>query len=469
MERIFENTCLAFENTLLIFKNICSAFENTLLIFENTSSVFENIRLIFENKGLYNNENPKNLFLQYTNSFPKFAPTQTKTMSEININVLESEAGFRVLFEYATISIIVVGQEGRIELANPCTEGLFGYKNAELIGKMVEILIPESLHAKHIHHRDGYFAKPKSRHMGLGMELFAKKKDGTIFPVEISLGHYELAGEKLAVAFITDITVRKDAENNLIKINENLEEIIEERTLELTQALEREKELNEMKSRFVSIASHEFRTPLSAILSSVSLVESYIEKNNVENRIKHIQRIKSSVRMLTLILDDFLSLDKLEQGKMQMEMHLFNVTEFANDIIEEVHGMLKVGQQINYNHVGNTSIILDKKILRNILLNLLSNAIKYSGEGKEILLNIVIKDKHIKIAIKDNGIGIPEEDQNNIFGKFFRANNSGTIQGTGLGLNIVKRYVELLNGTISFISKQNEGTTFTIELNQNTH
>jgi PAS domain S-box-containing protein len=119
---------------------------------------------------------------------------------------LESEAGFRVLFECATISILVINEKGEIELSNPCAETLFGYKPAELIGKPIEVLIPQDLRSRHTHHRESYFAKPKARPMGLGMELYAQKKNGDVFPVAISLGHYELEGDKLAVAFITDIT-----------------------------------------------------------------------------------------------------------------------------------------------------------------------------------------------------------------------------------------------------------------------
>src|ERR1019366_367970 len=170
-------------------------------------------------------------------------------MSDQNVISLESEIGFRALFENATIGILVVGKKGTIELVNPNARKLFGYTNTELIGKSIEILIPESLHGKHEHHRESYFEKPKSRPMGLGGDLYARRKDGTVFPVEISLGYYELGGEKLAMAFVSDITRRKEAENKLNKINEELEQRVHDRTLELTAALEREIELNELKSR----------------------------------------------------------------------------------------------------------------------------------------------------------------------------------------------------------------------------
>ncbi len=384
-------------------------------------------------------------------------------MSKQQLSVLEGEAGFRVLFEYATISILVVGKEGRIELANPCAMDLFGYTAGELIGQPLEILIPDQLRNRHQHHREGYFERPKARPMGFGLDLYARRKGGDVFPVEISLGHYELNGERLAVAFVTDITKRKEAEQELKRANEELEQRVRERTLELTDSLEREKTMNEMKSRFVSMASHEFRTPLSAVLSSISLVEQYHGPENDEKRKKHIDRIKSSVKNMTAILNDFLSLDKLEQGKVEVERGLFSLPEFAEDIVDELRGILKKGQNIRCGHSGDTEILQDKKILRNVFLNLLSNAIKYSGEDQEIQLGTEVRNNRVTIVISDKGIGIPEDEQEHLFNRFFRAKNSVNIQGTGLGLNIVKRYVELMSGTIRFTSLPGEGTSFIVE------
>ena len=386
-------------------------------------------------------------------------------MKEIS---LESEAGFKALFDYATIAILVISRDGRIELINPAAEKLFGYNNAELIGQSLEMLIPGDLRHQHVQHRTKYFEKPKARPMGRGIDLFAQKKEGPIFPVEISLGYYQLDGEMLAVAFVTDITERKLMEQQLKEANESLEKKVIERTFELTEALEREKELNEMKSRFVSMASHEFRTPLSAVLSSISLVETYKDPEHEEKRKKHIERIKGSVRNLTDILNNFLSLDKLEQGKIEAETSQFDISEFMEDIIEEMESMLKKkNQKIIYSHTGQKEIVLDRKILRNIMFNLLSNAIKYSPENKEIFVSIKVEKKNVVIAVKDNGMGIPEHEQKNLFKNFFRANNTVNIQGTGLGLSIVKKYVELLHGSINFESNPGSGTVFTVQFPEN--
>lgn len=243
-----------------------------------------------------------------------------------------------------------------------------------------------------------------------------------------------------------------------------LEQKVRERTLELTESLNREKELNELKSRFVSMASHEFRTPLSAILSSVSLIESYYSDHQTEKRKKHIERIKSSVKNLTGILDDFLSIDKLESQKNKLNYVQFNLYDFGLDILEELNGMLKHSQHINFTYKGAKGILQDKQILKSILLNLLSNSIKYSDEHQAIQLLIHVKKDRLIMRITDEGIGIPVDEQSKIFSKFFRARNTINIQGTGLGLNIVKKYIEILGGTISFKSIPRQGTAFIVQL-----
>ncbi len=232
---------------------------------------------------------------------------------------------------------------------------------------------------------------------------------------------------------------------------------------EIRKSLEKEKELNELKSRFVSMASHEFRTPLSTILSSVSLVQKYDSPENEDKREKHIIRIKSAVNNLTGILNDFLSLDKLETGKVENNPVEFDVVKFAEEMTEEMQAVAKKGQSVIYKHSGkNTIVVADKHILKNILHNLLSNASKYSGEGTEVSFNTFSDKTKLKIEIRDNGIGIPEEEKQHMFERFFRAKNAVNIGGTGLGLNIVKKYTELLNGEIGFESKAGEGTTFTL-------
>lgn len=229
-------------------------------------------------------------------------------------------------------------------------------------------------------------------------------------------------------------------------------------------ALEKEKELNVMKSNFVSIASHEFRTPLTTILSSVSLLEQYNTPETQQKRERHIFLIKSAVREMMAILEEFLSLEKIEEGKAHVKNELLNLYEMAQRTVEKFNGALRTGQQIDYSHNGKAEVNGDGGVINQILNNLLSNAIKYSPEHTRIVFDTLIDDKMITITVQDQGIGISDDDQKHLFERFFRASNSGNIKGTGLGLHIVKRSIDLVGGTIEVDSEIGKGTRFTILL-----
>jgi len=239
---------------------------------------------------------------------------------------------------------------------------------------------------------------------------------------------------------------------------------LEESREELRQTLEKEKELNEMKSRFVSMASHEFRTPLATILSSLTLVSKYGEMNEKENQQRHIQRIKTSISHLTDLLNDVLSISKLEEGKIMPSPELFDIKQFTEQVIQELHPVLKKGQTIQFSHNGLLDVFVDPKFLRVILFNLISNAIKFSPENKPITVSCSVSETLIELNVTDNGIGINDEDKEHLFERFFRGHNVTNIQGTGLGLNIVSRYLELMQGDIQVDSKINEGTTFAVTI-----
>ena len=398
--------------------------------------------------------------------------------------------GFEALFNSASMGIIVVNDKGVIIMANNFANTLFSYFDESMIGEPLEKLIPQRYHSKHVGYRDDYIHKPQARAMGLGMTLSAQRKDGSEFPVEVSLGHFVNDDKKFVIAYIADITKRKQNEEKIIRqqiemeavnekmitLNANLEETVKTRTNELqrtldaletskeelTLSLEKEKEVNDLKSRFVSMASHEFRTPLSTILSSISLLAKYTSTEEQYKRDKHIDRVKSSVKGLTDILNEFLSLGKIEEGKVEVRPEIFDITEFISGIINEMNVLLKNGQVFEYTHVGIPDTYSDSSLLKHVLVNLMSNAIKFSPEHSTILIECTIKNDEVLISITDKGIGIPKNDQVHLFERFFRATNVTNIQGTGLGLHIVGRYVDLLNGTISYKSELEMGSRFTI-------
>ena len=402
-----------------------------------------------------------------------------------------SNETFRQIFQSSVEAIIMVDQQGKILLANPVSERMFGYESDGLVGLIVEDLLPEQMRQKHVHYRKNFTAHPEPRPMGMGRDLVAKRKDGSQFPVSVSLSYTFIENEILTMAFISDITERKKAEEALKRSEEQLlvyaselEKKVQSRTEDLNstitalekevherkkaeeearKALDRERELNELKSKFVSIASHEFRTPLSTVKSSASLINQYIERKEIEKVGKHVQRIKSSVDHLTSILNDFLSLGKLEEGKIDVNKESIQLSDFLKEIEEEITPTFKGGQTLKIDcHPALEQLNSDSRILRNILFNLISNASKYSAENKVIVMECFVDKKNVGFAIRDEGIGIPIEDQKHMFDRFFRASNAGNVQGTGLGLNIVKRYVELLGGTISFSSEFGKGSVFTI-------
>jgi PAS domain S-box-containing protein len=503
-----------------------------------------------------------------------------------------SENIFEIAFRNATEGLILVDEHSKIQLCNPRANQLFGYEAEEIIGQPIEILVPRNVRDQHVHHRDNYQKAPKTRTMGgMNSELMGQHKKGHLFPVEVSLNHFEAQGRPMVLAFVTDISDRKKQDNELLQarvelfnMNKELENMVQERTRELVKmqqlymliarnfpegtinvidrdlnyvfvegkelfkygmtsqlligtgylerlpkaiipalkdklfrafmgensiyevlvnknfyelnivglrdedgtisqllivehnitkkrlasieqekALQREKEMSEMKSRFVSMASHEFRTPLSAILSSASLIEKYETTVQQPQREKHTKRIKDSVNNLTNILNDFLSLDKLSSGKVEVNYTSINPKQLIEETLCEIEVLKRDGQTIDYTHQGLQEVcLLDERIYKNVLINLISNAIKYSKDDGKIAIESSQTPTSLSVKVIDNGIGIPLEEQKNIFDRFFRANNVTNIQGTGLGLNIVKRYIELMEGTITFESTPNVATIFEV-------
>lgn len=661
-------------------------------------------------------------------------------------NKNESLNHFEAFFEHATMGIIVTDSNGLIVAINPYALKEFGYPERELIGKKIEILIPKKLYDKHIYHRKTYLQNPHSRPMGFGMDLLALRKDGTEFPVEISLGHYVSNGSNYVVAFVLNISIRQKAFAEIEKLNRKMEDTIANRTSDLKVAMEllersnsrlenvlafqktlldtagvmiiatdekgiirlfnpeaekklgysqseilnkktpalfhtkkdierkrkelqkafgikitnpfevlveksrrnireeeqysyidkngvsfpvsliitalrdakgnitgfmgvamdiserikaekelknaeqlflqllhnypdgaisiidknfcfvytggklhqrlhanveqligkeiyplfppplrkillevlekvfrdkifisdfelpfpikkrtyimdafplleedgvinnigviikniskikkaeenlreslrKERMLGELKSRFVSTASHEFRTPLSTVLSSAYLIEKYTSAKDQPKRERHLQRIVSSVNMLTDILNEFLDIGKIEEGKLQTKFSAFNLEEAIRATTSEIKNNLRKDQEINYRHEGNPIVFLDHSLMKHIVMNLVSNAAKFSSEGSVIDVTTINQNGHVILSVKDKGIGISEEDQKHLTERFFRGANAGNIQGTGLGLHIVSKYAEMMNGEIKCKSQLEKGTEFIVQFN----
>ncbi|MCU0439090.1 MAG: PAS domain-containing sensor histidine kinase [Raineya sp.] len=401
---------------------------------------------------------------------------------------------FISIFDFAAIGIIVSNQSGKILLANQYAEKLFGYDSKELEGREVEDLIPNEARNRHIQHRQKYNSDPHVRIMGSNLDLQGLKKNGDKFYLEVSLGFFKTQDNTYVMAFVYDVSNQKEAELEILErnkaieqysaeikaLNENLEEQIKNRTKalletlqhletskkELEKALSKEKELGELKSRFVSMASHEFRTPLSTILSSIQLISKYHLTEHQEKREKHIQRIVGSVNHLNDILEEFLSVGRLEEGKIKANFAEHDLETCFHEVTNEMQNIAKQGQKIEFSHTGDKIVVTDCSILKKILINLLSNAIKFSPENSTIIIKSVLDEQGLIIQVTDNGIGISQKDQKHLFERFFRAENAINIKGTGLGLHIVAKFVEMLHGDIFIDSELGKGTTVTLHFNQ---
>ncbi len=401
---------------------------------------------------------------------------------------------YKIAFDTTLEGVIFTDDSAKIVAANRAVEHLLGYDIDELLGLDLHIFIPKNLHKKHKEHYRAYFKDPSYLSGGNHREVYGVCKDGKQIPLELRLNIFQFKGKKYAKALITDNTLRKEKEKKSQMVQMKLEEKVVDNTLQLKKlvsqlqktnldlekqiqkkdeaedrarkALMVERELSHLKTKFLSLASHEFRTPLSGILTSAILISKNLPQENVRVS-KHVKTIKNMVNHLSNILDDFMSLEKLEAGDIHYKFSSFEFNKLMDEIIRESNSLLKTGQHIEYTPCHKCpEIYQDRKIVKIILNNLLYNAIKYSPENSKISITVKT-DEYVNITISDQGIGIPEADQPNIFERFFRASNATHLQGTGIGLNIVKANVEGLGGSISFVSKEHIGTSFFVKLPKN--
>ena len=412
-------------------------------------------------------------------------------LRQVERELAESHRRFEAVVTNATIGILVCDRAGTIVSANRMAHQQFDYAEGELEGSGIDRLVPPLPGRSHAQLRASYNANPQVRalsaHRG---ELHGLRRDGSVFPAEISLSYFYLDDALFVVSYVIDITDKKTAQQALVaerqrveRLNADLEqkvadrthalmstlEQLEQRKEELAQALAAEQELGELKSRFVSMASHEFRTPLTAVLTSAALIEKYPATEQQDKRRRHLERIRQSVNHLNDILEEFLSVGRIEEGKVQARPAWLDLPALLHDTIADVQGLLKPGQVIRPEVNCPAPLWLDPSLLRKILVNLLSNGLKYSGENAVVTVRADCAAGQLVLTVQDQGVGISPEDQEHLFERFFRARNAANLPGTGLGLYIVARYLELMRGTIALQSTLEVGTTVTITIPYEDH
>lgn len=416
-------------------------------------------------------------------------------MFKINKNTMfyQNQDIFNILFEAIPEGAIITDEKQNIIAANYPSEKMFGYNKGELKNQPLNILIPLRYQTTHKNQFVYFTSRLKSRRNTRGLYLFGLTKQNKEFPLEISLNPFTIYEKKYVMALIIDMTIRSETEKKIDSLAVDLTEKIKTGTAELentikklkdanknyknelkrrikieskiNEALKKERELNELKSKFLLLVSHEFKTPLSGILTSTILLEKYQLTEQQEKRDKHLKTITEKVQYLNNVLNDFISIERIDSSNENYKFKVFNLNKVINEVVYNANMLLKSGQHINILQNSSDYILCqDEKILTLTLNNIIYNAIRYSPENTEINLEISKNDNNLIFKITDEGIGIPEKDQKFIFNRYFRAENVLNIQGTGIGLNIVKAHIENIGGTIRFKSKENKGSVFFVEL-----
>jgi len=379
----------------------------------------------------------------------------------------QAERRFRRLLDAAPDAILEVDSQGRIVLINQTAEKMFGYSRDELMGLNVETLVPASMRAGHVAHRTSYTAHPQMRPMGTGLELHAQRKDGSLFPVEISLSPNPNEEGERVIALVRDITARRQVEDRLKAIQEQYtaelsakNQQLEARNLDVERA-------NRLKSEFLASMSHELRTPLHTIIGFSELLTEELEGPLNDKQKRFLGHILQDSRHLLDLINEILDLSKIEAGRLELQKEEM---DFAGCLQEVVGGIQQQAAaksiRLEVNNEYRGTLYADRTRVKEILYNLLSNALKFTPDGGHVWVQTVVQGRELHVLVGDTGIGVHPEEHHTIFEKFYQVGSTtkGTREGTGLGLPITRKLVELHGGQIRLESSPGEGSRFSFTL-----
>ena len=377
------------------------------------------------------------------------------------------ESRFRKLLEAAPDAILEVDGEGRIVLINESADKMFGYTREELLGLNVDQLVPAGMRQGHNRHRESYTNHPKTRPMGTGLELNAQRKDGTLFPVEISLSPNWTDEGLRVIAIVRDISERKQAENRIRTIQEQYTAELAAKNAQLEARNREVEKANRLKSEFLASMSHELRTPLHTVIGFSELLAEESEGPLNEKQKRFLSHILQDSRHLLELINEILDLSKIEAGRLELQREEFDFAACAEEVLAAIRNQSEA-KRIRLENKSSFQGLLhaDRVRTKEILYNLLSNAVKFTPDGGSVWLESVPQDGHLKVTVCDTGIGIAPEEHTAIFEKFYQVGDttSGVREGTGLGLAITRKLVELHGGAIWVQSEKGQGTCFSFTL-----
>ena len=370
------------------------------------------------------------------------------------------ERRFRQLLEAAPDAIVEVSADGDIVLVNRVAEEMFGYPRDELIGESVDLLVPDAVRYRHRSYRDAYLEHPRTRPMGSGLELHGRRRDGTLFPVEISLSPIQTEGGVHVTAVIRDVTERKRAEQEVRRLQLQYTSELETRNREIERA-------NRLKSEFLASMSHELRTPLHTILGFAELLGEGSEGALNEAQSRFLDHIRRDSEHLLELINDILDLSKIEAGQLVLKQEVYLLARSVGEALDAIRpGAAAKGLTIEEGGTRELLVHADPLRVKEMLYNLLSNAVKFTPEGGKVWVETVEDGGFARITVGDTGIGIPGDEQENIFDKFYQVGNTtrGVREGTGLGLSITKELVQMHGGWMEVESTPGEGSRFIFRL-----